>query len=586
MKMLNKKDAVFKGVAASSGIAIGKVFLLEDDEFCLIHKEVPLNARESEKKRLDDAIKKTRAELRVIYDKINDVLGENYAHIADVHIMILDDPSMRKDVYKLINDGINAEYAVFKVIDKIIRSFEAIEDDYFKERKIDIQDVGKKILANLLGKQKKNFANLSEDAIVVSHNLTPADTVAIREKLIKGFATDIGGKTSHTAIVAQGLAIPAVVGLKSVSSQVRMGDTIILDGDKGEIILNPSPETIVKYEIEYNKRLVKREELEKLKDLPAESVDNHKVLIFSNIDNPDEVKTVLNNGATGIGLYRTEFMYFNRDSMPSEEEHFEKYSKVVKEMSPHSTTIRTIDLGGDKLAKLGFLNIEQETNPFLGLRAIRLCLKYPDIFIDQLRGILRASAYGKIKLMYPMISGIDELREANKILEQVKKDLRKENIKFDEKMEVGVMIEVPSAALIIDVIAKEVNFVSIGTNDLIQYTLAVDRVNENVADLYNPLHPAILRFIKQIVDGGHKAGIEVGMCGEMAGDPYYTPILLGLGLDEFSVSPGKISTIKKSVRNISFAESEKAVDEILKCGDKESIVKIIGSVIIKDKVLN
>ncbi|MDR0800169.1 MAG: phosphoenolpyruvate--protein phosphotransferase [Endomicrobium sp.] len=576
--MPNKKDIIIKGVAASPGIAIGKVFLLENDDICLIHKEIPRNARKDEKKRLNDAIEKTKAELKIIHDKINNALGKNYARIADVHLLILEDLTIRKDVNKLIDDGVNAEYAIFKIIDKVVRSFETIEDDYFRERKLDIQDVGKKIIGNLLGKQKKILTSSSEDSIVVSHNLTPSDTVTIKEKLVKGFATDIGGKTSHTAIVAQGLAIPAVAGLKVISSQAETDDIIIVDGNKGEVILNPSPETLAKYKKEYSIQFAKRKELEKLKDLPAETIDNHKVLIFANIDNPDEVQTVLDSGASGIGLYRTEFMYFNRNTMPLEKEHFEKYSKVAEAMSPYPTIIRTIDLGGDKLTKMGLLNMEREANPFLGLRAIRLCLKYPDIFINQLRGILKASAYGKIRLMYPMISTLTELHEANKILEKVKQDLKKENIKFDEEMEVGSMIEVPSAAMIIDAIAKEVNFVSIGTNDLIQYTLAVDRVNENVASLYDPLHPTILRFIKHIIDESHKAGIDVGMCGEMASDPYYAPILLGFGLDEFSVASAQIPKIKRVIRSISFKNVQKIAEEILKCGDRDSISKIISTI--------
>ena len=576
--MPNKKDIIIKGVAASPGIAIGKVFLLENDDICLIRKEIPENARKDEKKRLNDAIEKTKAELKITHDKINNVLGKNYAQIADVHLLILEDPTIRKDVDKLIDDGVNVEYAIFKIIDKIVRSFETIEDDYFRERKLDIQDVGKKIIGNLLGKQRKTLANSNEDSIVVAHNLTPSDTVTIKEKLVKGFATDIGGKTSHTAIVAQGLAIPAVAGLKVISSQAEADDIIIVDGNKGEVILNPSPETLVKYKKEYNVQFAIRKKLEKLKDLPAETIDNHKVLIFANIDNPDEVQTVLDSGATGIGLYRTEFMYFNRNTMPSEEEHFEKYSKVTEAMSPYPTIIRTIDLGGDKLTKMGLLNMEREANPFLGLRAIRLCLKYPDIFINQLRGILKASAYGKIRLMYPMISTLTELHEANKILEKVKQDLKKENIKFDEEMDVGSMIEVPSAAMIIDAIAKEVDFVSIGTNDLIQYTLAVDRVNENVASLYDPLHPTILRFIKHIIDESHKAGIGVGMCGEMASDPYYAPILLGFGLDEFSVASAQIPKIKRVIRSISFKNVQEVAEEILKCGDRDSISKIISTI--------
>ncbi|MDR3071469.1 MAG: phosphoenolpyruvate--protein phosphotransferase [Endomicrobium sp.] len=571
--MSNEKNVILRGVAASSGIAIGKVFLLTDDDFSLVYKEVPKSERCFEKKRLDDAIEKTKTEFKLICDKINKVLVGNYAHIADVHLLILDDPMLKKDVCKFIDDGVNAECAILNVINKIIRSFEAIEDGYFKERKTDIQYVGKKIIDNLLGRQKKTFANLSKDSIVIAHNLTPADAVVIRENLVKGFATDIGGKTSHTAIVAQGLAIPAVVGLRTISLQVRTGDEIIVDGNRGEIILNPEPRTIAKYIKEHDVQVVKIKELEKLRDLPAETIDNHKVSIFANIENPDDVASILNHGATGIGLYRTEFMYFNRNSIPSEQEHFDKYSKIVKEMTPYETTIRTVDLGGDRLTKLGLLNIGHEKNPFLGLRAMRLCLKHPDIFVDQLRGILKASAYGKVRLMYPMITSIEELRGANRILEKVKHDLREKHIKFDEKIKIGVMIEVPSAAMIIDIIAREVDFVSIGTNDLIQYTLAIDRVNENVSNLYDPLHPAILRFIKQIVDGCHKAGISVGMCGEMAGDQQYTSILLGLGLDEFSVPSAHVPKIKKVVRNTFFSNVQKNADEILKCGSRDSVLQ-------------
>lgn len=580
---LTKKNIILKGVAASPGIAIGRVFLLEDDDYCLIQKEIPKNARAAELKRLNEAIEKTRAELKTTHEKINSVLGENYAKIADVHIMILDDPVMKKDVIKFVEDGVNAEYAVFKVLDKIIRSFDAIEDEYFRERKHDIQDVTKKILGNLLGKSKRTMSELDKDSIVVSHNLTPADTVAIREKLVKAFATDIGGKTSHTAIVAQSLEIPAVVGLRNISANVSAGTVIVVDGNQGLVILNPTDETISNYKRELDIQLAKRKELAKLKDMPAETVDKHTVQLLANIDDPDEVKSVMSNGAGGIGLYRSEFMFFNRSSMPGEEDHYRNYTKVVKKMMPYNVIIRTIDLGGDKLANLGFLDMEREQNPFMGLRAIRLCLKYPEIFIDQLRGILRASAEGKVRLMYPMISGVEELRQANKILEKVKKSLRAENIKFDENMEVGAMIEVPSAAIIADVLAKELDFISIGTNDLIQYTLAVDRVNENVTHLYDPAHPAILRLIKRIIDAGHNAGIDVGMCGEMAGDPVYTMLLLGMGLDEFSVSSAQIPKIKKVIRSVSYEEAKKAADEILKCEDKDSISKIMKKLKFKER---
>jgi phosphotransferase system enzyme I (PtsI) len=575
----NKKETVIRGVPASAGIAIGKVFLLEDDDFYIIQREIPRHARARELERFKSAVEKARSGLHTVYGKINEILGENYAKIADVHLLILEDPALKGEISKLITEeGMNAEFAVLKTINKISATFDAIEDEYFRERKQDIQDVGKKLISNLLGKHDRFLSNITEESIVVAHNLTPADTVTIREVMVKGFATDIGGKTSHTAIVAKGLEIPAVVGLKNISSRVHTGDVIVVDGTKGEIILNPAPETLVKYKEEFAIQSEKTRDLGKLKDLPAQTIDGRSVSILGNIDNFDEVKSVVNNGATGIGLYRTEFMYFNRTVMPTEEEHYENYSKTAKEIAPNSVIIRTMDIGGDKLSKLGLLSFDKEENPFMGLRAIRLCLKYPEIFICQLRGILRASVNGKIKLMYPMISGLEELCAANKILNKVKEDLRRENIPFDENIKVGAMIEVPAVAIIMDAIAKEVDFVSIGTNDLIQYTLAVDRVNENVASLYDPLHPAILRFINKVIEEGHKAGIKVGMCGEMAGDAFYTPALIGLGLDEFSVSSAQIPKIKKVVRGISYEESKAAAEQILKLGDRDAILKVIEKI--------
>jgi len=576
----DKKNIIIRGVAASPQIAIGRVFLFEDDDFStsLIRHSVAEKDRAAELGRFGAAVEKTREELKASYEKINEVLGANYAKIAEVHLLILDDPLLLNGVKTMINGGANAEYAVFSVTDKIIKSFEKMQDEYFKERKQDIQDVGKKIINHLLEKQKKSLSEIKEDSIVVAHNLTPADTVAIREKFVKGFATDIGGKTSHTAIVAQGLEIPAVVGLRNISSQVKTGDFIIIDGSEGFVILNPSEENLEKYRKEVERQTAEIRELKKIKKLPAETLDGYKVSVIGNIDNPDEVKSVLNNGATGIGLYRTEFMFFNRSALPTAQEHFANYKKVACDMSPYSTIIRTIDVGGDKLAKAGLLNFNEEANPFLGLRAIRLCLKYPDIFIDQLKGVLKASAFGKVRLMYPMISGVDELREANKILEKVKEDMRSKNEAFDENIEVGAMIEVPSAAVIMDALSKELDFVSIGTNDLIQYTLAVDRVNENVANLYDPLHPAILRLINKIIEEGHEAGIDVGMCGEMAGDPYYTPVLLGFGLDEFSVSSAQIPKIKKVIRSITFAEAKTLAAEILANPDRKIASKLLDKI--------
>ncbi|MEA5001113.1 MAG: phosphoenolpyruvate--protein phosphotransferase [Endomicrobiaceae bacterium] len=571
----NKTNVILTGVPASAGVAIGKVFILEDDDFISVKKEVPAGKIHEETQRFKDAIEKTRLELLENHAKLNDMLGENYAKIADAHLLILNDPVINKESLELIKKGNNAEYSVYKVVEKISRSFDLIDDEYFKERKHDIIDVAKKVIRHLLGKQKKTLADLDSDSIVVAKNLTPSDTLAMREVMVKGFATDIGGRTSHTALVAQSLEIPAVVGLKNISLQAKQGMPVIVDGNQGIIILNPSEETIENYKREYEIQISNKKYLEQFKDLPAITLDGKEVTLAANIENPDEVRSVLKHGASGVGLYRSEFMYLSRKNMPTEEEHYQSYSKVAKMMMPYEVIIRTIDLGGDKISKLGLMDIGREVNPFMGLRAIRLCLKYPEMFKIQLKGILRASVHGNIKIMYPMISKVAEIKQANEILEQAKQELRQEGKQFNENIQVGVMIEVPSAAVIADVIAKEVDFMSIGTNDLIQYTMAVDRVNEDVAHLYNPLHLAILRLLKTIIDAGHAAGKEVGMCGEMAGDPTYSVVLLGLGLDEFSMSAAQIPKIKKIIRSVSKKEAKDLVDELLKCSTSAEILTVM-----------
>ena len=573
--MPDRKTLILQGIAASPGIVIGKAFLMEDEELCLVQKEISKEDAKKEVIRFREAISKTRAEMIATQEKIYKTLGKEYARLSDAYLLILEDPLITRDVIKKILEGVNAEYALFRILEKVIHSFEMIDDEYFRERKHDIQDVGKKILRHLLGKERRVMADITSESVIVAHNLTPADTISMRENLVKGFTTDIGGRTSHTAIVAQGLEIPAVVGLRNITGQTREGDVIIVDGNQGIVIVNPTAEMLENYRREQEIQMAQIRELEKLRDLPAQTTDSHRVTIAANIDNPEEIKSVLSHGAEGIGLYRTEFLYFNRSTLPTEDEHYENYRRVAQKMLPYSVIIRTIDLGGDKLSHLGLEGISVENNPFLGLRAIRLCLKYPSIFKTQLRGLLRASAEGRIRIMYPMISGIYELRAANKILEETKEELRREGKRFDENIEVGAMIEVPSAALTADLIAREADFLSIGTNDLIQYTLAVDRVNENVASLYEPLHLAILRLLKTIVDASHNAGKWVGMCGEMAADTSFTMVLVGLGLNEFSVSPAQVPKIKKIIRNISLLEAKALVTEILNSTEREVIIQKI-----------
>jgi phosphotransferase system enzyme I (PtsI) len=570
---MEEKTNVIQGIPASPGIAIGKAFLLEDEDYCLIHREISKDAVKKEIARFRDALGSTRTEMLATQEKIHKTLGKEYARLADAYLLILEDPLITRDVVKKITDeAVNAEYALFKILDRVIRSFEMIDDEYFRERKHDIQDVGKKILHQLMGKQKRALTDIDAESIIVAHNLTPSDTITMRENMIKGFATNIGGKTSHTAIVAQGLEIPAVVGLRNVTSSVKEGDILIIDGNQGVVIINPAKETLDNYRREMEIQQVQIRELEKLRDLPAQTTDGHRVMIAANLDNPEELKSVLSHGSEGIGLYRTEFMYFNRQALPTEEEHYNNYVKVAQRMMPYSVIIRTIDLGGDKLSKLGLNGFAEEANPFLGLRGIRLCLKYPLIFKTQLRAALRASAEGRIKIMYPLVSTVTEIVEANKLLTEAKEELSKEGKKFDENIEIGAMIEVPSAAMSADLIAKEVDFMSLGTNDLIQYTLAVDRVNENVASLYDPFHPSILRLIKMVIEAGHNAGKWVGMCGEMAADPALTAILIGLGLNEFSISPVQIPKIKKIIRSLSLMESKALVKEMFESSDWDSAV--------------
>ncbi len=562
---------MLKGIAASPGIVMGKVFLLEEEDFCIIKREIDQEEVKEEISRFRRTLALTKEEMNKVRQKVIKQMGKAHSRLFEAYLLILDDPLLKSEVAKKIaSEKVNAEYAFQAIINKISKTLQMLDDEYMRERSRDVLDIGKKVLKNLLGEEREHLAHLDEPVIVIAHNLTPSDTIAMRKEKVIGFATDIGGETSHTAIMAKSLEIPAVVGLKNVTMHVSPGDTIIIDGIQGIVIMNPDSATIKNYEMQKAKFSQEVKALEKLKELPAQTRDERKIALAANIEIPEEIDSAIAHGSEGIGLYRTEYLYLNREDLPTEEEQYKEYKSVVTKMMPYSVIIRTLDLGADKFIEE--LGLSQERNPFMGLRAIRLCLKHPTIFKTQLRAILRASTEGNLKIMYPMISGINELREANKVLEEVRNELKNEGIQFNKKIEIGVMIEIPSAAMTSDILSKEADFLSIGTNDLIQYTLAVDRVNENVTHLYEPLHPSVLRLIKRVIDAGHKEGKWVGMCGEMAADPTFTEILIGLGLDEFSMSPFSIPKIKKFIRDVDFDSAKKLADEILSLPE-QSLIK-------------
>lgn len=550
------------GIGASEGVAIGKVLLFTEEEMIIPEVKDENSTIEAELTKLEDGLKKSKTQLIAIREKVKEKMGEDKAAIFDGHILLLEDEDLIMEVEdKIKGEGLPAAKALHDGINEYCEMISKLDDPYLRERAADLQDIGKRWLKNLLGIRIKDLSNLEPNTVVVTYDLTPSDTAQLDLENCVGFLTEVGGKTAHSAIMARSLELPAVVGIKGVLNGVKEGETVIMDGEEGELFLDPSPELITEYVAKKEKLAAEKEELKKLISEEAITTDGRKVDIWGNIGSPNDVDAVIASGATGIGLYRTEFLFMNSDHFPTEEEQYEAYKVVVQKMQGKPVTIRTMDIGGDK--ELPYLDLPKEMNPFLGYRAIRISLENKDMFKTQLKAILRASHYGQIKIMYPMISSVNEIRKANEILEECKNELDEIGQLFDRNIKVGIMVETPSTAIIAYKFAKEVDFFSIGTNDLTQYFLAVDRGNEMVSALYNSFNPAVLEAIQKVIDAAHNAGISVSMCGEFAGDKKATKLLLGMGLDSFSMSASSTLQVKKIIRSSSYAEAQKYRDIIL-----------------------
>jgi phosphotransferase system enzyme I (PtsI) len=560
--MATSGSRVLRGVAASPGIAVGKVYILELEELHIKERDLSPQEIEPELARFKAALSVTREEIEQVRATINEELGSEQAKVFDAHLQILDDVEAVGETVRVIREeGKNAEFAYRRTLSKIAEGFDALEEEHFRSTAADVRDVKRRVIRHLLGKPRRSLGEIGGQVILVARDLTPSEAAFLNQDTVLGIATDSGGRTSHAAIMARARGIPAVVGLKYVTLHVKQGDTAAVDGNRGLVEVHPDDQALKDYTKRRSQFLELEGALLNTRELPAVTPDGRQIELSANIEMPEEAQLALDRGARGVGLFRTEFFYMKSARLPSEEEQYQAYRKVAELLHPYPVIIRTVDVGGDKFAS--YLGTEKENNPFLGWRGIRFSLERTEIFKIQLRAIFRAAAVGNVKLMFPMISSLDELRQANAICKEVKDELRAKRVPFGENCEVGIMAETPAAVFIADSLAREADFFSIGTNDLIQYTLAVDRGNEKIAHLYEPLHPAILRSIKTLVDTGHKHDIWVGVCGEMCGDPAGAVILLGLGLDEFSTSPYLLPEIKTIVRSVTYAEAKELAERAL-----------------------
>ncbi|HEA2932910.1 TPA: phosphoenolpyruvate--protein phosphotransferase [Staphylococcus aureus] len=566
---------LIKGIAASDGVAIAKAYLLVEPDLTFDKNEKVTDV-EGEVAKFNSAIEASKVELTKIRNNAEVQLGADKAAIFDAHLLVLDDPELIQPIQdKIKNENANAATALTDVTTQFVTIFESMDNEYMKERAADIRDVSKRVLSHILGVELPNLSMIDESVVIVGNDLTPSDTAQLNKEFVQGFATNIGGRTSHSAIMSRSLEIPAIVGTKSITQEVKQGDMIIVDGLNGDVIVNPTEDELIAYQDKRECYFADKKELQKLRDADTVTVDGVHAELAANIGTPNDLPGVIENGAQGIGLYRTEFLYMGRDQMPTEEEQFEAYKEVLEAMDGKRVVVRTLDIGGDK--ELSYLNLPEEMNPFLGYRAIRLCLAQQDIFRPQLRALLRASVYGKLNIMFPMVATINEFREAKAILLEEKENLKNEGHDISDDIELGIMVEIPATAALADVFAKEVDFFSIGTNDLIQYTLAADRMSERVSYLYQPYNPSILRLVKQVIEASHKEGKWTGMCGEMAGDETAIPLLLGLGLDEFSMSATSILKARRQINGLSKNEMTELANRAVDCATQEEVIELVNN---------